>query len=154
MTYSSTIGLVSRLLEATFSRPAISISTLKWPELQRTAPSFMFSKWSFPSTLFLPVKAHFENMKDGAVLCNSGHFNVEIDIAGLEKVASSKRDTKPMVEEYVMRDGRKVYVLGEGRLINLAAAEGHPASVMDMSFANQALSVEYLLQNAASLDKT
>src|SRR5205085_6920832 len=92
------------------------------------------------------VREHFENMKEGAVLCNSGHFNVEIDIPALEKLASSKRVTKPMVDEYVMRDGRKVYVLGEGRLINLASAEGHPASVMDMSFANQALSVEYLLK--------
>jgi adenosylhomocysteinase len=92
-------------------------------------------------------------MKDGAVLCNSGHFNVEIDLPALEKMASTKRVTKPMVDEYVMRDGRKVYVLGEGRLINLASAEGHPASVMDMSFANQALSVEYLLKNSATLEK-
>jgi adenosylhomocysteinase len=99
------------------------------------------------------VREHFEHMKDGAVLCNSGHFNVEIDLPALEKMASTKRITKPMVDEYVMRDGRKVYVLGEGRLINLAAAEGHPASVMDMSFANQALSVEYLLKNAPTLEK-
>src|ERR1017187_1890668 len=99
------------------------------------------------------VREHFEHMKDGAVLCNSGHFNVEIDLPALEKMASSKRVTKPMVDEYVMRDGRKVYVLGEGRLINLASAEGHPASVMDMSFANQALSVEYLLKNVATLEK-
>jgi adenosylhomocysteinase len=99
------------------------------------------------------VREHFENMKDGAVLANSGHFNVEIDIPALEKLASSKRSTKPMVDEYVMRDGRKIYLLGEGRLINLAAAEGHPASVMDMSFANQALSVEYLLKNAAQMEK-
>jgi adenosylhomocysteinase len=99
------------------------------------------------------IRDHFENMKDGAILANSGHFNVEIDLAGLEKMASSKRETKPMVGEYVMRDGRKVYVLGEGRLINLAAAEGHPASVMDMSFANQALSVEHLLKNAPHMEK-
>ena len=99
------------------------------------------------------IREHFEHMKDGAVLCNSGHFNVEIDLPALEKMASSKRVTKPMVDEYVMRDGRKVYVLGEGRLINLASAEGHPASVMDMSFANQALSVEYLLKNSATLEK-
>jgi adenosylhomocysteinase len=99
------------------------------------------------------IREHFEHMKDGAVLCNSGHFNVEIDLPALEKMASTKRVTKPMVDEYVMRDGRKVYVLGEGRLINLAAAEGHPASVMDMSFANQALSVDYLLKNAATLQK-
>jgi len=99
------------------------------------------------------IREHFEHMKDGAVLCNSGHFNVEIDLPALEKMASAKRATKPMVDEYVMRDGRKVYVLGEGRLINLASAEGHPASVMDMSFANQALSVEYLLKNAPTLEK-
>jgi len=99
------------------------------------------------------VRDHFENMKDGAILANSGHFNVEIDLPALEKLSSSKRETKPMVSEYVMRDGRKVYVLGEGRLINLAAAEGHPASVMDMSFANQALSVEHLLKNAAQMEK-
>jgi adenosylhomocysteinase len=99
------------------------------------------------------IREHFEHMKDGAVLCNSGHFNVEIDLPALEKMASTKRVTKPMVDEYVMRDGRKVYVLGEGRLINLASAEGHPASVMDMSFANQALSVEYLLKNCATLEK-
>jgi adenosylhomocysteinase len=99
------------------------------------------------------VRDHFENMKDGAILANSGHFNVEIDLTALEKLASSRRETKPMVSEYVMRDGRKIFVLGEGRLINLAAAEGHPASVMDMSFANQALSVEHLLKNAAQMEK-
>jgi len=96
---------------------------------------------------------HFEKMKDGAVLCNSGHFNVEIDIPTLEKMASSRKPARAFVEEYTMRDGRKIYLLGEGRLINLAAAEGHPASVMDMSFANQALSVEYMLKNAKSLEK-
>jgi adenosylhomocysteinase len=96
---------------------------------------------------------HFEKMKDGAVMCNSGHFNVEIDIPALEKMASSNRPARAFVEEYAMRDGRKLYLLGEGRLINLAAAEGHPASVMDMSFANQALSAEYMLKNAASLGK-
>jgi len=96
---------------------------------------------------------HFERMRDGAVLCNSGHFNVEIDIPALEKLSSSKRPARPFVDEYAMRDGRKLYLLGEGRLINLAAAEGHPASVMDMSFANQALSAEYLMKNAAQLEK-
>ena len=75
-------------------------------------------------------------MKDGAVICNSGHFNVEIDIPALEKVSSAKRQARPFVDEYGQKDGRKIYLLGEGRLINLAAAEGHPASVMDMSFAN------------------
>ena len=78
-------------------------------------------------------------MKDGAVISNSGHFNVEIDIPALEKLSSGKKEVRPFVEEYTMKDGRKLYLLGEGRLINLAAAEGHPASVMDMSFANQAL---------------
>ena len=86
---------------------------------------------------------HFERMKDGAVICNSGHFNVEIDIPALEKLSSGKKLARPFVEEYAMKDGRRIYLLGEGRLINLAAAEGHPAAVMDMSFANQALSAEY-----------
>ena len=96
---------------------------------------------------------HFEKMKDGAVLCNSGHFNVEIDIPALEKLSSARKPARPFVEEFVMRDGRKLYLLGEGRLINLAAAEGHPAAVMDMSFANQALSVEYLIKNAGQMEK-
>jgi adenosylhomocysteinase len=94
---------------------------------------------------------HFEKMKDGAVVCNSGHFNVEIDIPALEKLASSKKIARPFVDEYVMKDGRKLYLLGEGRLINLAAAEGHPAVVMDMSFANQALASEYMVKNAKEL---
>ena len=94
---------------------------------------------------------HFERMKDGAVISNSGHFNVEIDITALEKLSNSKKPTRAFVDEYVMKDGRKLYLLGEGRLINLAAAEGHPASVMDMSFANQALASEYLVKNASSL---
>jgi adenosylhomocysteinase len=94
---------------------------------------------------------HFEHMKDGAVLANSGHFNVEIDIGALEKLSSTKKQARPFVDEYVMKDGRKLYLLGEGRLINLSAAEGHPASVMDMSFANQALSVEYLIKHAPEL---
>jgi adenosylhomocysteinase len=96
---------------------------------------------------------HFELMKNGAVVANSGHFNVEIDIPALEKMSSSKRQTRDFVDEYAMRDGRKIYLLGEGRLINLAAAEGHPASVMDMSFANQALAAEYLAKNHKSLEK-
>jgi adenosylhomocysteinase len=94
---------------------------------------------------------HFEKMKDGAVLCNSGHFNVEIDIPALEKMSGSHKPARDFVEEYSTRDGRKLYLLGEGRLINLAAAEGHPASVMDMSFANQALSAEYMLKHSADL---
>ena len=94
---------------------------------------------------------HFEKMNDGAVICNSGHFNVEIDIPALEKLASTKKVARPFVDEYVMKDGRKVYLLGEGRLINLAAAEGHPAVVMDMSFANQALASEYMVKNSKEL---
>jgi adenosylhomocysteinase len=90
---------------------------------------------------------HFATMKSGAVLANSGHFNVEINIPALEKLSVAKRQIRPFVEEYSMRDGRKIYLLGEGRLINLAAAEGHPASVMDMSFANQALCLEDLIKN-------
>ncbi len=96
---------------------------------------------------------HFERMKDGAVLANSGHFNVEIDIPALERMATAKRPTRPYVDEYVLRDGRKIYLLGEGRLINLASAEGHPAAVMDMSFANQALSAEYLAKHSGELEK-
>jgi adenosylhomocysteinase len=96
---------------------------------------------------------HFESMKNGAIVANSGHFNVEIDIPALERISSSHRPTREFVEEYNLSDGRKIYLLGEGRLINLAAAEGHPASVMDMSFANQALSAEYLVANHASLEK-
>jgi adenosylhomocysteinase len=98
-------------------------------------------------------REHFDLMKSGAVVANSGHFNVEIDIPSLEKMSSSKRPTRDFVDEYVMKDGRKIYLLGEGRLINLAAAEGHPASVMDMSFANQALSCEYLVKNHKSLER-
>ncbi len=96
---------------------------------------------------------HFEKLKNGAILANSGHFNVEIDLEALGRVASSRRQTREFVEEFVLRDGRRVYVLGEGRLVNLAAAEGHPASVMDMSFANQALAVEYIVKQNASLEK-
>ena len=96
---------------------------------------------------------HYDVMRDGAIVCNSGHFNVEIDIPALEERATSKRTTRDNVEEYVLKDGRKIYLLGEGRLINLAAAEGHPASVMDMSFANQSLAIEYLVQNVDKMDK-
>ncbi len=95
---------------------------------------------------------HFDVMKSGAILANSGHFNVEINIPALEKMAKEKRVPRPFVEEYVMADGRSLFLLGEGRLINLASAEGHPASVMDMSFANQALSAEYMVKNADSLE--
>src|SRR6195256_1340244 len=99
------------------------------------------------------VKEHFELMKDGAIISNSGHFNVEIDIPSLERMSSSKRTTRNFVEEYSLKDGRKINLLGEGRLINLASAEGHPPSVMDMSFADQALSVEYMVKNHKSLEK-
>jgi adenosylhomocysteinase len=99
------------------------------------------------------ARDHFEHLKNGAILCNSGHFNVEIDLEALGRLASSRRQTREFVEEYAFRDGRKVYVLGEGRLINLAAAEGHPASVMDMSFANQALAADYMVKNHAKLEK-
>ncbi len=98
-------------------------------------------------------KEHFLSMKDGAVICNSGHFNVEIDIPALEKIARKKRRIREFVDEYTLPNKRRVNLLGEGRLINLAAAEGHPPAVMDMSFANQALSVEYLLKNSKKLKK-
>src|SRR6516162_5648616 len=97
------------------------------------------------------ARDHFEHLKNGAILCNSGHFNVEIDLEAMGRMASSRRQTREFVEEFAFRDGRKIYVLGEGRLINLAAAEGHPASVMDMSFANQALCAEYVTKNHALL---
>jgi adenosylhomocysteinase len=97
-------------------------------------------------------KAHFQVMKDGAMMANSGHFDVEINIPALEKLSKSKRTIRSFVEEYALKDGRKLYLLGEGRLINLAAAEGHPASVMDMSFADQALCMEYLVKNKGKLE--
>ena len=96
---------------------------------------------------------HFEAMKDGAVVANSGHFNVELNLTGLQKISTSKRTLRNFVEEYTLGDGRKIFVLGEGRLINLAAAEGHPASVMDMSFANQSLCTEYLAVKGRTLEK-
>jgi adenosylhomocysteinase len=98
-------------------------------------------------------RQHFEVMKDGAIIANSGHFNVEINIPALEKMCKEKRLVRPFVDQYVLEDDRRINLLGEGRLINLAAAEGHPASVMDMSFANQALSVEYMIKNADKLEK-
>jgi adenosylhomocysteinase len=97
---------------------------------------------------------HFAAMKDGAIISNSGHFNVEIDLETLTAMATSVRQVREFVVEYTMADGRRLYVLGEGRLINLAAAEGHPAAVMDMSFANQALCAEYMAKNASTLKKT
>ncbi len=94
---------------------------------------------------------HFKVMKDKAIICNSGHFNVEIDIPGLKKLSKKRRLTRDFVEEFMMKDGRRIYLLGDGRLINLAAAEGHPAQVMDMSFANQALSAEFMKNNYKKL---
>jgi adenosylhomocysteinase len=98
-------------------------------------------------------KAHFELMKDGAIVSNSGHFNVEINIPALEDLAAEKRKVRPMVDQYVMEDGRRINLLAEGRLVNLAAAEGHPSSVMDMSFANQALCAEYMVEMAEQLEQ-
>ena len=95
---------------------------------------------------------HFQKMKDGAILANSGHFNVEINIPALESMSQGKRRIRSFVDEYLLNDGRRLYLLGEGRLINLAAAEGHPASVMDMSFTNQALCIEYLTENKGRLE--
>ena len=95
---------------------------------------------------------HFAKMKDGAVVCNTGHFNVELDIPGLRKLSKSSKQVRDFVEQFTLRDGRKINLLADGRLVNLAAAEGHPASVMDMSFANQALVSEYLVKNASKLE--
>jgi adenosylhomocysteinase len=98
-------------------------------------------------------KEHFLKMKDGAIVANSGHFNVELDLEGLEEVTASRKMVRDFVEEFQLKNGRRLYVLGEGRLINLASAEGHPSSVMDMSFANQALSAEYLVKHHRSLER-
>lgn len=98
-------------------------------------------------------KEHFLAMKDGAMVSNSGHFNVELDLNSLNEVTTASRGIREFVQEYQLESGRRIYVLGEGRLINLAAAEGHPSSVMDMSFANQALSAEYMAKNGRSLDR-
>ncbi len=96
---------------------------------------------------------HFDRMKDGAIVANTGHFNVEIDLQALRERATSSSEPRPLVEQFVLGDGRTINLLADGRLVNLSAAEGHPASVMDMSFANQALSVEYAVRNAATLEK-
>jgi adenosylhomocysteinase len=95
--------------------------------------------------------SHFAKMKDGAIVCNSGHFDLELNLVALKEMSTDVRTVRPFVEEYKLKDGRGIVVLGEGRLVNLAAAEGHPASVMDMSFANQALSAEYLVKNKGKL---
>ena len=99
------------------------------------------------------AKDHFKLMKDGAIVANSGHFNVEIDIPGLKSLSKNIRKMRDCVEEFTLKNGKKIYLLGEGRLINLASAEGHPASVMDMSFANQALSAEYVVKQSNNLKK-
>jgi len=98
-------------------------------------------------------RSHFQKMKDGAVVANSGHFNVEIDIPALTSLSKGKKKIRESAEEFTLKDGRKIYLLGEGRLINLAAAEGHPAMVMDMSFANQAMCVLFLAREGGRLDK-
>jgi len=98
-------------------------------------------------------KEHFLKMKDGAIVANSGHFNVELDLEGLREITVSRREIRDYVEEFQLTNGRKIYLLAEGRLVNLASAEGHPSSVMDMSFANQALSAEYLVKNHRQLEK-
>ncbi|MGE5237402.1 MAG: adenosylhomocysteinase [Chloroflexota bacterium] len=98
-------------------------------------------------------KECFRAMKDGAIVCNTGHFNVEVDIDALDRMSKAKRQIREYVEEYTLKSGKRIYLLGEGRLINLAAAEGHPSAVMDMSFANQALSVEYIVKNSRKLEK-
>jgi len=100
------------------------------------------------------AREHIDRLKDGAILANTGHFNVEIDIPALRSLATDTREARAFVEEFTLADGRKVYLLAEGRLVNLAAAEGHPAQVMDMSFANQALAAEHVIQNAAALERT
>jgi adenosylhomocysteinase len=98
-------------------------------------------------------RAHIERMKDGAILSNTGHFNVEIDIPALRSLAVEAVESRRFVEEFRMADGRRIFLLAEGRLVNSSAAEGHPAMVMDMSFANQALSAEYAVQNSATLER-
>ena len=98
-------------------------------------------------------REHLEVMKDGAIVCNTGHFNVEIDIPALKALSSEPREARAFVDEFTLSDGRRLYLLADGRLINLASAEGHPALVMDMSFANQALSAEYAIQHAAELER-
>src|SRR5207248_11743353 len=98
------------------------------------------------------AREHIEVMKDGAILCNTGHFNVEIDIPALRALATETREARNFVDEFKLADGRRIYLLAEGRLVNISAAEGHPAIVMDMSFANQALATEYAVNNASSLE--
>jgi adenosylhomocysteinase len=98
-------------------------------------------------------REHFEKMKDGAIVCNSGHFNVELDLEALSGIAKERVEIREFVEQFTLKSGRRIIVLGEGRLVNLAAAEGHPSSVMDMSFANQALCSEWIVKNHAKLER-
>jgi adenosylhomocysteinase len=98
-------------------------------------------------------REHFEKMKDGAIVCNSGHFNVELDLEALSGIAKDRVEIREFVEQFTLKSGKRVIVLGEGRLVNLAAAEGHPSSVMDMSFANQALCSEWMVKNHAKLER-
>jgi adenosylhomocysteinase len=98
------------------------------------------------------AREHLEVMKDGAIICNTGHFNVEIDIPALRELSVETREARNFVEEFNLADGRRIYLLADGRLVNISAAEGHPALVMDMSFANQALATEYAVANASSLE--
>jgi adenosylhomocysteinase len=98
-------------------------------------------------------KEHFERMKDGAIICNAGHFDVELDLVALKKLASKKRNVRPFVDEYTLKGGRKIHVLADGRLVNLASAEGHPSGVMDMSFAGQSLAAEYLVKHSRKLER-
>jgi adenosylhomocysteinase len=121
------------------------------PLAQATAVGDIFV--TVTGNLHVLREEHFRAMKSGAIVANSGHFNVEIDIPALERMATAKRTIRPFVEEYTLPDGRRLYLLGEGRLVNLAAAEGHPAAVMDMSFANQALSVEYIVNHQGKLPR-
>ena len=99
------------------------------------------------------AEEHMRAMKDGTIICNTGHFNVEIDLPALRSLAVETREARQFVEEFTLEDGRRLYLLAEGRLVNISAAEGHPAIVMDMSFANQALSTEYAVQHAATLER-
>jgi adenosylhomocysteinase len=99
------------------------------------------------------ARAHMERMKDGAILCNTGHFNVEIEISALRELAGEHRHAREFVEEFTLANGNRIYLIADGRLVNLAAAEGHPALVMDMSFANQALGIEYAVEHAAELER-
>jgi adenosylhomocysteinase len=99
------------------------------------------------------TRAHMERMKDGAILANTGHFNVEIEVPALRELAVETREARALVDEFTLSDGRRLYLIADGRLVNLAAAEGHPAIVMDMSFANQALSAEWVVANGATLER-